>query len=191
VINLEAAEWVASGDLLSVNIGDTEVSLGFLLGVDNGHDSESVVDTELSAVAPRHVDGRAASAGDVEPRLGGSILDIKSDHSARLNRAVVARSEVEVVVAARLVLGTVAAQVLDGPGQAVGNGLAAGRGSGGYGGDSAGSSLGGRSRGSKSEGTVGRDASTVRVGVCRVAGVGGGGRRCRGRKSEGTVGRDA
>jgi len=149
VTELARAVRVTSGDLLSVDVGNAEVSLGFLLGVDDGHDSESVVGTELRAVSPGNVDGRAGGARKVGPRLGGCVLHIETDNGARLNGTVVARGEVEVVVTARLVLGAVAAQVLDGPGQALGNGLAAGRSSGGDSGDGAGSSLGGSGRGDR------------------------------------------
>jgi hypothetical protein len=161
VSKLAGSVRVAGSDLLAVDVGDTEVSPGLLLGVDDGHDSEGVFGTELRAVAPRDVDGRAGGAGDVGPGLGGSVLDVEPDDSAALNGPVVAGSKVEVVVAAGLVLGAVAAQVLDGPGQALGHGLAGGGSSGGDGMDSAAGGLGGlggRSRGcwgGKSKSTVG------------------------------------
>jgi hypothetical protein len=141
-VNLEGAERVAGGDLLSIDVGDTEVRLGLLLGVDNGHDSESVFDAELRAVTPGDVDGRACGAGKVGPRLCGGILHVEAHDCAALNRPVVARGEVEVVVTAGLVLSAVAAQVLDGPGQSIGLGLAAGRSSSGYSFDSAAGGLG-------------------------------------------------
>jgi hypothetical protein len=161
VSKLAGSVRVAGSDLLAVDVGHTEVRPGLLLGVDNSHDSEGVLGTELRAVAPGDVDGRVGGAGNVGPGLGGSVLDVEPDDSAALNGPVVAGSKVEVVVTAGLVLGAVAAQVLDHPGQALGHGLAGGGSSGGDGVDGAAGGLGGlggRSRGcwgGKSKSTVG------------------------------------
>jgi tetrahydromethanopterin S-methyltransferase subunit F len=189
LLELERTVRVTSGDLLSVDVGDTEVSPGLLLGVVNGHDGEGVLGTELRAVAPRDVDGRAGGAGLVGPRLGGGILDVEADDGASLGRTVVARGKVEVVVTARLVLGAVAAQVLDGPGQAVGLGLTGGcGGSGGGVGSAAGGlgGLGGSRRGNRCGG--GRAVTTGNGGS--VADDGSHGRGCWGGKSKSAVGRD-
>jgi hypothetical protein len=187
LLNLERAVRVASSDLLSVDVGDTKVSPGLLLGVVNGHDGEGVLGTELCAVTPRDVDGRAGGAGLVGPRLGGGVLDVEADDSASLGRTVVARSKVEVVIAARLVLGAVAAQVLDGPGQALSLGLTAGRSSSGDGVGSAAGGLGGLGGSRRGDRCGGGGAVTTGNGGS-VADDGSHGRGCWGGKSKSAVG---
>jgi hypothetical protein len=117
---------------------DTKVSN--LLVIHNNQRAESVVRAELRAVTPRDNHVRASSAGDVSPVLGRSVFDVLADDGAGCLELVVAGGDFEVVVAARLVFGAVAGEVLDGPGQAVDFGLAAGSV---FGGDGRGGALGG------------------------------------------------
>lgn len=106
---LARAEGVGRSDLLAVDIRDTEPSE--LLTVDNSDNRESR--SRLSSVSPRDGVRGASCAGLVRPGLGSSVLAGHTNDSAALSLAVGLNDEV--VVAASVVLGTVAAQVIEGP----------------------------------------------------------------------------
>jgi hypothetical protein len=106
---LARAKGVGRSDLLAVDVRDTEPSK--LLAVDNGHDSEG--GSGLSNVSPRDSVRGARCAGLVRPGLSGSVFAGHTDDGTALSLAV--GLDDEVVVAASVVLTTIAAQVIKGP----------------------------------------------------------------------------